>query len=81
MPIYEQRNLIRRYWPILLVGILSGTAIAIGSSWALASALHLSPVLRLSLLPRSVSTPFAIAFAEDVGGVPELPPPAWSSPA
>jgi putative effector of murein hydrolase len=26
----------------------------------------------LSLLPRSVSTPFAIAFAEDVGGVPEL---------
>ncbi len=72
MPIYEQRALIRRYWPVLLIGILAGTTIAIGSSWALASALDLSPSLRLSLLPRSVSTPFAIAFVEDVGGVPEL---------
>lgn len=72
MPIYEQREMIRRHWPILIVGIVAGTAIAIGSSWALASMLDLSPSLRLSLLPRSVSTPFAIAFSEDVGGIPEL---------
>jgi len=72
MPIYEQRALIRRHWPILLAGILVGSTIAIGSSWALASALGLSADLRLSLLPRSVSTPFAIAFVEDVGGTPEL---------
>ncbi|PKU24367.1 LrgB family protein [Telmatospirillum siberiense] len=72
MPIYEQRDLIRRHWPILAIGIVAGTVIAIGSSWALASALDLSPSLRLSLLPRSISTPFALAFAEDVGGVPEL---------
>ncbi|MTJ79578.1 MAG: LrgB family protein [Telmatospirillum sp.] len=71
-PIYEQRAMIRRHWPILVVAIMAGTAIAIGSSWALASALGLSPALRLSLLPRSVSTPFAIAFAENVGGIPEL---------
>jgi len=72
MPIYEQRALIRRHWPILLVGIVVGSTIAIGSSWALASALGLSADLRLSLLPRSVSTPFALAFVEDVGGTPEL---------
>jgi predicted murein hydrolase (TIGR00659 family) len=71
-PIYEQRATIRRHWPILVVGITTGTVVAIGSSWILASLLGLSPDLRLSLLPRSVSTPFAIAFAEDVGGIPEL---------
>jgi predicted murein hydrolase (TIGR00659 family) len=72
MPIYEQRALIRRHWPILLAGILVGSSLAIGSSWILASALGLPADLRLSLLPRSVSTPFAIAFVENVGGVPEL---------
>ncbi|MDR3436340.1 LrgB family protein [Telmatospirillum sp.] len=72
MPIYEQRDMIRRHWLILAIGIVAGTTIAIGSSWVLASVLNLSPSLRLSLLPRSVSTPFAIAFSQDVGGIPEL---------
>lgn len=72
MPIYEQRRLIRRYWPALLIGVVAGSAIAFVSSWLLASAFGLSPALRLSLLPRSVTTPFALAFAKDVGGIPEL---------
>jgi putative effector of murein hydrolase len=34
--------------------------------------LGLGDVLRLSLLPRSISTPFALAVSEDIGGVPDL---------
>ena len=72
IPIYEQRALIRRHWPILTVGVTVGSSIAILSAWALATWLHLSPDLRLSLLPRSITTPFAVAVSNDLGGVPEL---------
>lgn len=72
MPIYEQRAVIRRHWPVLAAGVTVGSAIAVGSAWGLATALNLSPALRLSLLPRSVTTPFAVAFSSDIGGIPEL---------
>lgn len=72
VPIYEQRDLIRRQWPILLVGMLAGSLTAIGSSWALATLVGLEGSLRLSLLPRSISTPFAMEVSADIGGVPDL---------
>jgi putative effector of murein hydrolase len=61
IPIYEQRAVVRRHWPVLLAGALVGSCAAIASAWALASLMGLSGSLRLSLLPRSVSTPFAMA--------------------
>jgi predicted murein hydrolase (TIGR00659 family) len=72
LPIFEQRAVIRRHWPVLLVGVLMGVAIAMLTAWGLATALHLSDAVRLSLLPRSVSTPFAMAVSGDIGGVPDL---------
>lgn len=72
VPIYEQRAVIRRNWPLLLVGVAVGSSMAMLSAWALASALGLSDALRLSLLPRSVTTPFAMAVSGDIGGVPDL---------
>ena len=49
-----------------------GDALAVASSWFLANALGLSDSIRLSLLPRSISTPFAVAVSGDIGGVPDL---------
>jgi predicted murein hydrolase (TIGR00659 family) len=72
LPIYEQRQLIRQHWGILVIGVLAGTTLAFASSWLLAWALGLSPLLRLSLLPRSVTTPFALEFVNRVGGAGEL---------
>ena len=72
VPIYEQRELIRRQWPVLLVGMVAGSLTAIGSSWALATAVGLDSTMRLSLLPRSISTPFAMEVSADIGGVPDL---------
>jgi predicted murein hydrolase (TIGR00659 family) len=72
IPIYEQRQLIRKHWMVLVVGVLTGSALAFASSWILAWALGLSPEVRLSLLPRSVTTPFALEFDKKVGGIPEL---------
>ncbi|SBV96103.1 LrgB family protein [uncultured Alphaproteobacteria bacterium] len=72
LPIYEHRATIRRLWPVLLVGVVVGSGIAMLSAWGLAAAFDLSESLRLSLLPRSMSMPFALIVAEDVGGVPDL---------
>lgn len=72
VPIYEQRDLIRRQWPVLLAGMLAGSLTAIGSSWLLATLVGLDGPTRLSLLPRSISTPFAMEVSADIGGVPDL---------
>ena len=72
VPIYEQRMLIRRYWPVLLIGVLAGSIIAIVSGWMLANAFHFDAALRESLLPRSMTTPFAMEVSGTIGGIPEM---------
>jgi len=72
IPIHRQRQMIRRHWPLLCVGVLVGSLLAIASSWALASLFHLSPEMRMSLLPRSVTTPLAMDASSRLGGIPEM---------
>lgn len=72
IPIYEQRQIIKQYWPVLLVGIIIGSITAISSTWALATIFELDKGILLSLLPRSISTPFAMEVARKIGGTPEL---------
>lgn len=72
VPIYEQRGVIRRRWPLLLVGMVAGSLTAVVTSWGLAYALGIDGALRLSLLPRSMSTPFAMEVSGEIGGIPDL---------
>lgn len=72
LPIYAQRHIMRRYWRTLGIGMLSGTALSLLSAWFLATWFGVEGSLRLSLLPRSVSTPFAMTMSGSIGGAPEL---------
>ncbi|WP_433886175.1 LrgB family protein [Pseudomonas vranovensis] len=72
VPIWQQRALLARHWPALTLGMLVGSAASIGSSWGLAQLLALDSSVSLSLVPRSITTPFAMPLAKDLGGVPEL---------
>lgn len=72
IPIYEQRSLIRGHWPVLLIGMAVGTLVSFATSWGLATLVGLDRALRISLLPRSISTPFAMEVSGDIGGVPDL---------
>ncbi|MCX8998944.1 LrgB family protein [Rhizobiaceae bacterium BDR2-2] len=72
IPIYEQRDLIRRTWPVLVFGVTAGSITAIACAYGMAHLLGLTDTLRLSLLPRSISTPFAMTISSDIGGVPDL---------
>jgi len=72
VPIWNQRALIARHRLALAGGIVVGSAVAISTSWFLADMLSLEPDVRLSLLPRSISTPFAMNVSSEIGGVPNL---------
>ncbi|BDU71851.1 LrgB family protein [Mesoterricola silvestris] len=72
VPIYRCRALIARHWLLLLVGVLAGSTASMLSSWVLSGWLGLSGPVRLSLLPRSMSTPFAMTVSSGLGGVPAL---------
>jgi len=72
VPIYEKRVMIRQNWVLLVVGVVVGSVTAVASSWELANLFGLNDSMRLSLLPRSISTPFAMVVSGDIGGVPGL---------
>lgn len=72
IPIYQQRATIRRYWPVLLAGVLVGSSAAMASAWGLAHLLGLNEAISLSLMPRSMSTPFSMTVSGDIGGRPDL---------
>jgi predicted murein hydrolase (TIGR00659 family) len=66
VPIYEYRELLKRHWISLTVGVTVGIVVAVGGSLMLAKLLHLSPELQRSLMTRSVSTPFALAVSDRI---------------
>jgi putative effector of murein hydrolase len=72
VPIYQHRRVIGHNWPILAVGLVVGSFSAVVSSWVFATTLGLDPTLRLSLLPRSMSTPFAMSVSGSIGGSPDI---------
>lgn len=71
-PIYEERNVIRKHRPIPFAGMVVGSLTAASTSYGLASLLGVEPALRLNLAPRSLSTPFAMAVSDAIGGIPSL---------
>ncbi len=66
VPIYEYRDLLKRHWISLTVGVTVGIIVAVGGSLVLAKLLHLSPDLQRSLMTRSISTPFALAVCDKI---------------
>lgn len=72
VPIWQQRRLLVRHWSALLLGMLAGSAASIATSFGLARALALDISVTMSLVPRSITTPFAMPLAQDLDGVPEL---------
>lgn len=72
VPIYRRKHIMVLYWRTLSIGVIFGSILSIASAWFLASAVGIESTLRLSLLPRSISTPFAMVISGEIGGTPEL---------
>jgi putative effector of murein hydrolase len=72
VPIYAQRALIRRYGHVLAIAVVVGSVTAIATSVLLSRLLGLDAELGHSLIPRSISTPFAMIVSKQVGGTPNV---------
>jgi len=72
VPIYDYRHTIRQHWMPLVVGVVVGMSVAVGSSVALARLFDLPTTLERSLAVGAISTPFAMMAAPEIGGTADL---------
>lgn len=72
VPVYENMAIIRRHWLSLSAGVITATTVAVCSSVWLARLLALPEAIQRSLAVRSITTPFALAAAKQLGGQPDL---------
>ncbi len=72
IPLYAQLGKVRAMrWPVLL-GLAAGSVCAVASAIGIARLLGASVPTQLSLAPKSVTTPIAMAVAERIGGIASL---------
>lgn len=64
----EVRRLLVPMVAAVVAGSLTATIVAVGVAWVLGA----GPTTLLSLAPKSVTTPIAMAVAEQIGGLPGL---------
>lgn len=72
VPVYENMAIIRRHWMSLSAGVITATVVAVCSSVWLARLFTLPETIQRSLAVRSITTPFALAAAKQLGGQPDL---------
>ncbi|MED5672800.1 LrgB family protein, partial [Enterobacter hormaechei] len=73
-PLYEQMHQIRAQWKSLLSICLAGSLVAMFTGTAIALWLGATPDIAASVLPKSVTTPIAMAVADSIGGIPAISP-------
>jgi len=72
IPLYRQFNRMRAMALPLGVTLLLGCTVAITSAWIVGAWLGADERTLISLAPKSVTTPIAMAVAEALGGLPSL---------
>lgn len=72
VPLYEQRERIRKAWLPLMAATMAGAVTSIGITVGLLKPAGISYAIIASSAPKSITTPVAMALAEQVGGVSSL---------
>lgn len=72
VPLYKHWDVLKKNGVVIVASTAIGACIAFVSSALFAKLAHLSPAVVDSLLPRSTTTPIAVAISGFIGGVPNL---------
>ena len=70
--VYRQRQTLKDHFVPIFAGCLVGSVVSMTSAYALCKLLGLDDALALSFIPKSVTTPIAIAVSEQLGGVTSI---------
>lgn len=71
-PLYEQLHQIRARWKSIIIVCFIGSMTAMISGGAIALLMGAKPDIAASIMPKSVTTPIAMAVAESLGGIPAI---------
>lgn len=71
-PLYEQLHQIRARWKSIISVCFIGSMAAIISGTLIAMWLGATPEIAASVLPKSVTTPIAMAVTSTIGGIPAI---------
>lgn len=72
VPLYKQRDLLKRYLYPIISGVLVGSIVGISTGVLMAKLFQFSDELIATILPKSITTPIAMQVAEELGGIPSL---------
>ncbi len=72
VPLYQQLHLVRSLWLPILLTVIIGGSFAAAAAVVIAHGFGASTETLLSLAPKSVTTPIAIAIVEETGGLTTL---------
>lgn len=71
-PLYEQLHQIRARWKSIITLCFIGSMVAMISGTAIALYMGATPEIAASILPKSVTTPIAMAVGGSIGGIPAI---------
>lgn len=72
IPIYENREVVKRQLPILAISISVGMFVGVVSAFLMSHMFHFSAEVTNSMMARSISTPFAVVLASEIHGSASL---------
>lgn len=70
--LYEQVGALKKHLGAILLGVFCGTAASLLSIRIMAELFRLDEILRISLLPKSITTAIGMALSEEAGGIGAL---------
>lgn len=71
-PLYEQLHQIRARWKSIITICFIGNLVAMISGTLIALLMGATPEIAASILPKSVTTPIAMAVGGSIGGIPAI---------
>ncbi|MGC3989317.1 MAG: LrgB family protein [Chthoniobacteraceae bacterium] len=72
VPFYKHAREIREHLPVLLTAVAMGALVGLVGAALLVRLLHGSPMVLLSMMPKSVTAPISMAIASEIHGEPPL---------
>lgn len=72
LSVYRERKLLKKHFLAIIMGTAMGSLASVGSIILLCKLLNIDSVIIASLIPKSVTTPIAIAVSSSLGGIPAI---------
>ena len=70
--IYKEWDIIKENWLSLAIGTITGSAVSMTFAYAMGRLLGFDEIVALSIVPKGITTPMAMAVSETIGGIPSI---------